>query len=81
MRGKLINLDDMFAATVDETDQKEVVAQAARSVPREEVITVLGEQMVEVTGVNVSMMAKSAKTMKSERVHGKLFRNRTVSLI
>ena len=81
MRGKLINLEVMFAATVDETDRKEVVVQAARSVPREQVISVLGEQMEEVAGMNVSMMAKSARTMKSERVHGKVFRNKTVSLI
>ena len=57
------------------------IQKEAGSVPREQVISVLGEQMEEVACMNVSMMAKSAKTMKSERVHGKGFRNRTVSFI
>ena len=42
---------------------------------------VLGEQIGEVAGFTVSMTAREAKTVKCERVHAKVLRNRAVSLM
>ena len=42
---------------------------------------VLGEQTGEVAGFTVSMTAREAKAVKSERVHGKELRNGAVSLM
>ena len=42
---------------------------------------VLGEQIGEVAGFTVSMTAREAKTVKNERVHGRVLRNRAISLM
>ena len=78
-------LEVMHAPTVEragpETMWSYRIQKWARSAPRQQVMIVLGEQLWEVTGMNVSVIARSVKTMNSEELHGKAIRNRMVSLM